>query len=380
MLNDIAQFGSSVLIYALPYIAVLTVVIFIHEMGHFLVARWCGVRVLTFSIGFGPELWHRMDRHGTRWRVAAVPLGGYVKFYGDENAASAPAREQISTMAEAERRISFFGQPVRKRAAIVAAGPIANFLLTILLFAGMFFFLGKPITEARVDAVQPDSAAAEAGFQPQDVILSIDGTQIESFSDMQRIVRLSAEAPLQFRIRRGEDVIGLTATPRRQELEDAFGQKQRIGVLGISRDQASGGGVRQRTYNLPQALAAGVSETWFVVERTFAYLGGVVTGRESADQLSGPIRIAQVSGQAAQLGFEVLINLTAVLSVSIGLLNLFPIPLLDGGHLLYYAIEALRGRPLSEKAQEFGFRIGIALVLSLMLFATWNDILHLTAL
>ncbi len=379
MLNEIYGYGLSALTYTLPYIAVLTVVIFIHELGHFLVARWCGVRILTFSLGFGPELWHRFDKHGTRWRVAAIPLGGYVKFYGDENAASAPARDALEKMRPAERKVSFSGQPVIKRSAIVAAGPIANFLLAIGIFAGTFYFLGRPVTEARVDGIQPNSAAAAAGFKPDDLIVSIDGSSIESFSDMQRIVRISPATPLRFVVKRGGQEVEVLATPELQERQDTFGQTHKIGVLGISRNDAAGA-VRHRDYSLPEALVAGVKETWFVVDRTFAYIGGVVTGRESADQLSGPIRIAQVSGQAAQLGFEVLLNLTAVLSVSIGLLNLFPIPLLDGGHLLYYAIEALRGRPLSERAQEFGFKIGIALVLSLMLFATWNDIWHLSTL
>jgi regulator of sigma E protease len=379
MLQQILDFGYSALIYSLPYIGVLTVVIFIHELGHFLVARWCGVKILTFSMGFGPELWHRFDKHGTRWRIAAVPLGGYVKFYGDENAASAPARDKLEKMSVKERSISFSGQPVIKRSAIVAAGPIANFLLTIAIFAGTFYFVGRPITIARVDVVNAGSAAEKAGFQTKDLVLSIDGSAIDSFSDMQRIVRISPDRELTFRVLRNNQEIDVKATPERREQKDVFGQVHKIGIIGIGRNNAEGD-VRHKSYGLGEALVAGVQETFFVVDRTFDYIGGVITGRESADQLSGPIRIAQVSGQAAQLGFEVLLNLTAVLSVSIGLLNLFPIPLLDGGHLLYYAIEALRGRPLSEKAQEFGFRIGIALVLTLMLFATWNDILHLTSL
>ncbi len=379
MLQQILDFGQSALIYSLPYIGILAVVIFVHEFGHFIVARWCGVKVLTFSMGFGPELWHRFDKQGTRWRLAAIPLGGYVKFYGDENAASAPAREKLEQMNASERKLSFYGQPVAKRAAIVAAGPIANFLLTIAIFAGTFYFVGRPITVARVDAVSVGSAAEKAGFQAQDLVVSIDGSAIESFSDMQRIVRTSPDRELTFRVQRNGQEVDVKATPERRELKDVFGQVHKIGVIGISRTDAAGD-VRHKSYGPGEALVAGVQETWFVVDRTFNYIGGVMTGRESADQLSGPIRIAQVSGQAAQLGFEVLLNLTAVLSVSIGLLNLFPIPLLDGGHLLYYAIEALRGRPLSEKAQEFGFRIGIALVLTLMLFATWNDILHLSSL
>ncbi|BCJ90772.1 zinc metalloprotease [Terrihabitans soli] len=374
MLQQIIDFVQSALLYSLPYLGVLAVVIFIHEMGHFLVARWCGVKVLTFSMGFGPELWHRFDKHGTRWRLAAVPLGGYVKFYGDENAASAPARDKLAKMSAKERRLSFSGQPVLKRSAIVAAGPIANFILTIAIFAGTFYFVGRPITVAQVDRVAEGSAAQKAGFQVRDLILAIDGSTIESFSDMQRIVRISPDRTLNFRVLRDGREIDVQATPQRQEVKDVFGQVHRIGIIGISRSEAAGD-VRHKNYGLGEALVAGVQETWFVVDRTFDYIGGVITGRESADQISGPIRIAQVSGQAAKLGFDVLLNLTAVLSVSIGLLNLFPIPLLDGGHLLYYAIEAVRGRPLSEKAQEFGFRIGIALVLTLMLFATWNDIL-----
>ncbi|MFC5068799.1 RIP metalloprotease RseP [Flaviflagellibacter deserti] len=379
MIESVFAFGQGALGYIVPFLLVLTVVIFFHELGHFLVARWCGVRVLAFSLGFGPEIIGFNDRHGTRWRLALIPLGGYVKFYGDENAASAPDRDKLASMAARDREVSFYGQSVGKRAAIVAAGPIANFILAIVIFAMTFWLLGRPVTEARVDAVQPNSAAERAGFQPNDVIVSINGGHIESFSDMQRIVSISAEQQLRFEVRRGEQTIPLTAVPELQEKKDSFGQVHRVGILGITRS-ADASQVKHQSYNIGQAFVAATEETWFVVERTLGYIGGVVTGREKADQLSGPIRIAQVSGQAAQIGIDVVINLAAVLSISIGLLNLFPIPLLDGGHLLYYAIEALRGRPLSDRTQEFGFRIGIALVLSLMLFATWNDIIHLTTL
>lgn len=379
MFESLFAFGQGALGYIVPFLLVLTVVIFFHELGHFLVARWCGVRVLAFSLGFGPEIIGFNDRHGTRWRLALIPLGGYVKFYGDENAASAPDRDKLASMPVRDREVSFYGQSVGKRAAIVAAGPIANFILAIVIFAMTFWLLGRPVTEARVDAVQPNSAAERAGFQPNDVIISINGGHIESFSDMQRIVSISAEQQLRFEVRRGESTISLTAVPELQEKKDSFGQVHRVGILGITRS-ADASQVKHQSYNIGQAFVAATQETWFVVERTLGYIGGVVTGREKADQLSGPIRIAQVSGQAAQIGIDVVINLAAVLSISIGLLNLFPIPLLDGGHLLYYAIEALRGRPLSDRTQEFGFRIGIALVLSLMLFATWNDIIHLTTL
>jgi regulator of sigma E protease len=378
-LADISGWVSWLFGYLVPFLFVLTIVVFFHELGHFLVARWCGIKVLVFSIGFGPEIFGFNDRHGTRWKLAAVPLGGYVKFLGDENAASVPDQAAVAAMSEAERRESFFHKPVAQRAAVVAAGPIANFLLAIVIFATVFMLFGKQMTAARVDSIQPDSAAAQAGFRSGDVILSIDGRPIEGFSDMQRIVSSRAGQPLTFIVERGGVQETLIATPALKEIKDNFGNVHRIGVLGITRSM-SPNDVRTETVGPLKAVAMGAEETWFVVERTLSYLGGVIVGRESADQLGGPIRIAQVSGQVATIGFTALIHLAAVLSVSIGLLNLFPIPLLDGGHLLFYAIEAVRGRPLSERAQEMGFRVGLALVLMLMVFATFNDILHLASL
>jgi regulator of sigma E protease len=372
-------FGGSFLSYALPFLFVLTVVVFFHELGHFWVARRCGVKVDAFSVGFGPELFGFNDRKGTRWKLCAVPLGGYVRFHGDDSAASTPDTKAIAKMSEAEKRISFFHQPVGKRAAIVAAGPIANFLLAVAIFSLVFMVYGRQVTTPRVDTIQPESAAAEAGFRPGDMVLSIDGSKIENFGDMQRIVSASPGVPLRVTVQRDGREITLTATPKLREIKDNFGNTHRVGMLGISRSTMPEDVVTER-YGPIESLRLGVAETWFVLERTINYVVGIVTGREAADQLGGPIRIAQVSGQVATVSFAALLHLTAVLSVSIGLLNLFPVPLLDGGHLVFYAIEAVRGRPLSERAQEFGFRIGLALVLMLMLFATWNDILHLTAL
>lgn len=377
-LTDVSAWGGWLGGYLIPFLFVLTIVVFFHELGHFVVARWCGVRVLVFSIGFGPELFGFNDRHGTRWKVAAIPLGGYVKFFGDENAASVPDQAAVAGMSEAERRDSFFHKTVSQRAAIVAAGPIANFILAVVIFAAVFALHGKQITSARVDTVQAGSIAQSAGFQPNDVIVSIDGRPIESFSDMQRIVSSRAGQALEFVVERGGARQTLQATPALKEVKDNFGNVHRIGVLGITRSTAAGDVTVQKSDPIT-AVRLGVEETWFVVERTLSYLSGVVTGRESADQLGGPIRIAQVSGQVATAGFVALIHLAAVLSVSIGLLNLFPIPLLDGGHLVFYAVEAIRGRPLSERAQEIGFRVGLAIVLMLMVFATFNDILHLTS-
>lgn len=366
--------------YALPFLFVLTVVVFVHELGHFLVARLCGVRVLTFSIGFGPEIAGFFDKSGTRWRFAAIPLGGYVKFLGDENAASATDHEALAALRPEERRVSFAGQPVAKRAAIVAAGPFANFVLAIVVFAAIFMFSGRLEMAPIIDQLQPGSAAEAAGFLPGDKIVSIDGRPIRTFSDMQRIVSGSAGMTLEIEVDRGGTRVPLTATPQLREIQDGFGGTQRIGVLGISRSTADSKVVTVQRYGFFDAVALGAEETWFVVTRTGQFLAGLVAGRESADQLGGPLRIAQVSGQVATAGVAALFNLVAVLSVSIGLLNLVPIPMLDGGHLLFYAVEALRGRPLSERAQEMGLRIGLALVLMLMLFATWNDIVFLSSL
>lgn len=376
IMGALGTFGGNLAGYIVPFLFVLTIVVFFHELGHFLVARRCGVKVLTFSIGFGPEILGFFDRYGTRWKISAVPLGGYVKFFGDENAASVPDQETVAQMTEAEKAVSFVHQRVSPRAAVVAAGPIANFILAIAIFAGIFMLYGKQTTSARVDTVQTASAAEAAGFKPGDLVTAIDGEKIDSFSDMQRIVSISAGETLTIEVDRGGAHVVLKATPQLKELKDNFGNVHRLGVLGISRSMAPGD-IKTQKLSPPQALLAGVQETWFVVDRTLSYIGGVVVGREAADELGGPIRIAQVSGQVASAGFVALIHLTAVLSVSIGLLNLFPIPLLDGGHLLFYAIEAIRGRPLSERAQEVGFRIGLAIVVVLMIFATFNDILHL---
>jgi regulator of sigma E protease len=364
--------------YVVPFLFVLTIVVFFHELGHFLVARWAGVKVLTFSLGFGPELVGFNDRHGTRWKVSAVPLGGYVKFFGDDSEASTPSSELLASMSEEEREGSFHHKKVGARSAIVAAGPIANFILAILIFACLFTFFGKPSTTARVDQVEAGSAAAAAGFQVGDVVLAIDGTKIDSFTDMQRIVSVRAGEHLTFTIKRGDSTLQLQGTPELREVKDPFGNVHRQGVLGITRKTVAGDITTERV-DPATALWLGVKETWFVIYRTLAYIGGVFTGREAADQVGGPLRIAQISGQVATIGLGALVQLAAVLSVSIGLLNLFPVPLLDGGHLLFYAVEAVRGRPLSERAQEVGFRIGLGLVLMLMVFATYNDILHLAA-
>ncbi|HLX18227.1 MAG TPA: RIP metalloprotease RseP [Bradyrhizobium sp.] len=364
--------------YIVPFLFVLTIVVFFHELGHFLIARWAGVRVLTFSLGFGPELAGLNDRHGTRWKISAIPLGGYVKFFGDDTEASTPSSETLDRMTEEERAGSFHHQKVGPRAAIVAAGPIANFLLAIVIFAGMSLYFGKPSSIPRVDAIQPDSVAASAGFKVGDVVISIDGRAIESFADMQRVVSTSAGSRLVFKVNRDDTVITLTAVPALKEVKDLFGNKHRVGQLGIQYN-ARPDDPKSSPVGYLESLKIGVEQVGFIITSTFKFVGSLFVGVGNTEDVGGPLRIAQLSGQAASLGFQFVLQLCAALSVSIGLLNLFPVPLLDGGHLLFYAVEAVRGRPLSPRAQEMGFRIGLGLVLMLMVFATYNDILHLAA-
>jgi len=357
------------------FLFVLTIVVFFHELGHFLVARWCGVAIRTFSIGFGPEIMGFNDRYGTRWRLSWIPLGGYVKFIDDDNPASA-GHKSLEHLSPEEREQSFQGKSLATRAAVVAAGPLANFVLAIVIFTAIFAVFGERITAAKVDIVNPGSAAERAGFLPGDQVISIDGQAIESFGEMQRIVGMSPDQPLHFVVGRNGKTVDITATPERKEITDHFGNTIRLGLLGIQRSASPDDWTLKRHDPLT-AFGMAVKESYFVISRSLGYLYDVATGRESADQLGGPIRIAQISGQVASAGFVALLNLAAVISVSIGLLNLFPIPMLDGGHLLFYSIEAIRGRPLSENTQEIGFRIGLAFVLMLMIFATWNDLIHL---
>jgi regulator of sigma E protease len=355
--------------WIVPFLFTLTIIVFFHELGHFLVARWCGIRVLVFSMGFGPELAGFTDRLGTRWKLSLIPLGGYVKFFGDDNEASVPDPKTLAAMSEAERKQSFFGQSVGRRAAVVVAGPLTNFILAIVLFAGVFMVFGKPTAVPRVASVEPNSAAAAAGFQPGDLVTAIDGSKIDNFVDMQRIVGFSGGHPLTIVVDRGGIPVTLTATPE---------IKNNRGILGVTRSNQPGD-VKVETVGALDAIKLGADKTWFIVETTLSYIRDVFVGRQSADQIGGPIGIARISGQVAELGWGALFDFVGVISVSIGLLNLFPVPLLDGGHLLFYFIEAIRGRPLSERAQEVGFRIGLAIVVMLMIFATVNDILHLRA-
>lgn len=359
--------------YIVPFVLVLSLLVFVHEMGHYLVGRWSGIRILAFSIGFGPEILGFTDRHGTRWKLSVIPLGGYVRFFGDEDASSKPDEDKLAAMSEEDRARSFAGAKLWKRAATVAAGPIANFLLAIAIFTVLFSVYGRTVADPVVAEVKPESAAAEAGIQPGDLLVAIDGDKVETFDDVRRYVSIRPGQRIVVTIERDGQTRDLPMVPTRTDMTDQFGNKIEIGLIGIVTNQEVGH-FRLQTYTPLQALHEGVIQTWHIVTGTFKYIGNLVSGYMKADQLGGPIRVAQASGQMATLGIAAVLQLAAVLSVSIGLLNLMPVPVLDGGHLMFYAVEAVRGKPLGSSTQEIAFRIGLAMVLTLMVFATWNDI------
>ena len=363
--------------HVIPILFVLGVIIFVHELGHFVVGRLCGVGVSVFSLGFGPELFGFNDRYGTHWRVAAVPLGGYVKFYGDQNAASQPDPEALEKLTAEERRKTLPAQPIWARALIIAAGPVANFLLAILIFSTTAYFFGKQTLAPRVERVEAASVAEAAGFRAGDLILKVDGRPLDDFFELKQIVSSHAGVAMTFLVERAGGDVTLVATPALKDDQTPFG-KQRVGMLGIapSRDPKD---VHYAYPSLPGAIAIGVSDTFGYVEKTLSTVAGMIVGRESASQISGLVGMGQAVGVVASWGFAPFLNLIGWMSVSIGLVNLFPIPILDGGHLLFYAIEASRGRPLSEKVQEASFRVGLALIVALLLFANINDLWRLLA-
>lgn len=365
-------FFHFLLTYIIPFIFVLSVVVFVHEFGHFIVGRWCGVKVDVFSLGFGPKLLQYRDTKGTLWCLSAIPLGGFVKFYGDANSASVSDTELVSGMSEDERKIAFPSQSVAKRAAIVFAGPLANFILALFIFTASFSIEGLTIVEPRVGEVRAGEPAALAGVQAGDIIRAIDSHDIDSWADLQRIVQASAGLPLHFVIQRQNATINLTITPRENASTTVLGVN-RYGMIGLT--AATGpDAVRHVPLSAPSAFVEAGKKTFYIIDRTISYVAGVIAGREKADQISGPVRIAQISGAMAQIGIDALIELTALLSVSIGFMNLLPVPLLDGGHLVFYFFEAISGGPISKNVQKAGYSIGLAFMLCLMIFATYNDI------
>ncbi len=371
-----ATFGAEGFILGtlVPFLFVLTVVVFVHEMGHYLVGRWCGIGVRAFSIGFGPELFGFNDKHGTRWKLCAIPLGGYVKFVGDMNATSSqPTAEEMEELTDEERKVAFHTQPVWKRAATVVAGPLFNFLLTIVVFAVLFSAYGRYVSEPMVAEVTAGSPAAQAGIQPGDRFVSVDGSKVETFADVQRLVSGRAGDVISFVMLRDGKEVNVTATPQLMEQEDALGNKVKVAVIGVVNNRELGQ-PRLVTYSPAGALTAAVEETGHIIERTGQFLKRFVVGREDKCQLGGPVKIADMAGKAAKLGFEWLVQLVALLSVGIGILNLLPIPPLDGGHLLFYGVEAVIRRPVSERMMEMAYRAGLLLVLGFMGFVFWNDL------
>jgi regulator of sigma E protease len=361
-------------IYIPAFIVVITVLVFVHEYGHYKVARLCGVKVDAFAIGFGPELWGRYDKNGCRWKVCAVPFGGYVKFHGDAGVAS-DASDEIDDMPEEEKKVSFHHKSLPQRTAIVFAGPAANFIFAIVAMAILFMALGQAQTPPVAGEVQANSAAAEAGIEVGDRVLSVNGSEIGSFEELRRTVLVGLDEPLNMKIDREGRVVELSVTPQIVEQVDADGNVQRIGRLGIvstGREFVKHGPI--------SAIASAVDQTWFITTATLKGVGQMIAGDRDTKELSGPLGILKMSGDAAKRGDDLvdnalsLFNFMIFVSISLGLINLFPVPMLDGGHLAFYAYEAVRGKPPSAKAMDFSFRIGLSLVLMLMIFATWNDI------
>lgn len=356
--------------WVIPFLLVFSVLVFVHELGHYLIARYNKVRVEVFSIGFGPEIYGWFDRAGTRWKLSAVPLGGYVKMFGEHDFEDDGAAKP---MTPEDEKVSFHHKRLGQRAAIVSAGPLANFLFAIILLTGLFAIAGVPTPRAGIGSVQPDSAAAEAGLQPGDRIIEIDGESIAWFDDLRERVSRNAGNPLQLTVERDQEVIAVTAVPKATEVEGEDGLRQ-IGVLGVSPDPAQ---IEYQRLDPFRSLWTATERTVSLIGQIMGALWQIITGSRTAEELGGPLRIAQLSGQMAQGGIVSLIFFMAALSVNLGLINLFPIPMLDGGHLAFYAAEAVRGKPLDRRVQEFGFRIGMLFVLLLMIFATWNDLVQL---
>jgi regulator of sigma E protease len=357
--------------YALPFIAVISVVVFVHEYGHYLVARMCGIKVVSFSIGFGPKLFGWTDKQGTVWQVSLLPLGGYVKMYGDADAASSPG-EAVKTMTEEEKKISFYHQPVDKRIAVVSAGPVSNYAFAIIVLAALFMFQGQPFSPPTVGSLTENSVAGRAGLVQGDRVISIDGSEISRFEEIKRIVSMNSGTAMQVVVERNGERSNFSITPEVTTEKDRFGGQHTFGRIGIVSEQ-----LEYKKWPPHKALGYAVLDAWNMSVDTLKALGQIIAGTRGSGEIGGPLRIAEMSGKVAQDGISALIYFMAVISINLGLINLFPIPLLDGGHILFYSLEKLLGRPLKEQTQEIGMRIGLTFVITLMLFATWNDLVHL---
>ncbi len=449
--------ASNIWIYGVTFLAILSVLVFVHEWGHYIVARLCGVRVETFSIGFGKEIWGFNDKHGTRWKIALIPLGGYVKMYGDQDPASAGHSDEVDAsdgskrkMNDEEKKLAFFSKSIPQRSAIVFAGPAINFIFAILILAFVYGTYGRPVTPPVSSAIAVESAAYKAGFLPHDEVIAIDGKNVDSFDDIRRAVMIALDTPMVFDVKRGEDMVSITVTPEKKQDEDRFGFKHERGYLGFIgpadgldlKSVTAVNGVETETLdaakmaiagnydrpltltmkniqdpkaqpqdmmvNIPsslnedlgktetqkivlgvkpgdtvlhftpvKAMTEAMAQTWYITTDTLQALGQMVTGTRSAQELGGIIRIGAIAGTMAEQGWIAILTFTALLSINLGLINLFPIPMLDGGHLTMYAIEAVKGSPLSDQTQEYAFRFGFVILIALMVFANLNDLLQL---
>ena len=363
----------------LTFLIGITILVFVHEFGHYIVARWCKVRVEIFSVGFGKEIFGWTDKNGTRWKIASIPLGGYVKMFGEGDAIIRDEDSQSEReMTEAERKVSFYHKRLSHRAYIVAAGPAINFIFAILAFAILFFAVGvpTPVNDKQlsvVGSVLPNSPAYHSGFSAGDKILAINGNDILYFAELKKIVEASAGQKLSVKILRGKKEKILNVVPKPTDIK-IDGQYKKVGRLGITGDPGELVNIKQ---GFSEALLNGCVKTYEFSKRILVFVGNIFIGKESTSELGGILRIADISGKVADQGFANYISFLAILSINLGLINLFPIPMLDGGHLAFYFFEALRGKPLAEKTQEYGLRVGFALVIALFLFVTWNDFINL---
>ena len=360
--------------YILPFLFLILVVVFIHEYGHYYFARKYGVGVTDFSIGFGKEIFGWNDKSGTRWKICWIPLGGYVKFFGDRNVFSQADQEKIlEKYNENDRQKLFVLKPLYQRALIVFGGPLANFLLALVIFFSIYTFVGKDFTPAVINEVQKDSPAMVGGLKQNDIILEIDGNKVESIMDVSKFITMSTADLIDFKVKRSYDELLLKIKPKVILSEDNLGNKINKRIVGIKLG-AYNNEINHVKLGPAQAIYHAVNEVYYVSISSLKYVGGMIVGKADTSQLGGPIRIAKISGQVAEFGILAFISMMAYISISLGLVNLFPIPMLDGGHLMLYAFEKILGRPLSQKTQEGFFRIGLFLLLSLMFFTTFNDL------
>lgn len=357
---------------AAAFVVILSVIVFVHEFGHYFVAKVSGVKIEQFSIGFGKEMFGFNDKSGTRWKFCVLPLGGYVKMFGDIDPASAPDTEKIKAFTEEEKKVAFHTKSLPVKSAVVFAGPAANFILSIVIMAFFFSIYGKPATLPKISAVSEDSAAEKAGLVPGDLILEIDGTKVDTFADVQRVIAINTGTPVEIVIDREGQQETVTATPLIREKKDIFGNIVKAPLLGIASSQVA----YEKLGPFP-AVGAAVVETYNIAASTLKAIGQMFTGQRSPKEITGPLGIAKYSGQSAEQGLSTVLWFIVVLSINLGLVNLFPIPLLDGGHLMYYAIEGVRGKPMADKIEQIGFKIGIALVGTLFIFAFINDLRNL---